>query len=231
MTENTQYEIRILVAEYIDLIRMGLRMLFQNHSIIRLIEETNDIDELRDLTAKHRPDVILMDLGLVNDHCAEHVSQLMNICSHSKILLFSPYHTDYLQSYTLPAGVSGIISKCSPCNLLVTAICAIHADQIWPDSNSTNMSPSQPFQLLEHATAQPSLPSEITASFHPELNNNERRVAHLAGKGLSAREIGGQLLLTEKTVRNYLSAVYKKMGVKKQIELCLRAPLHNYFQD
>lgn len=229
MIETTRHNIRILVAERIDLVRMGLRMLFENHPVITLIEETDNIADLSALTARHRPDVILMDVGLGGDDCAEHVSRLLNICPHSKILLFSSFQSDYSQLHTLPAGVAGIISKHSPCKLLVAAICAIHSDQRCLET-SNPIFPAAP-KSPEQTATQPTLPCEISASFHPELSNNERRVAYLAGKGLSAREISQQLLLSEKTVRNYLSAIYKKMGIKKQIELCLRAPSHNYFQE
>ncbi|MCC7092127.1 MAG: response regulator transcription factor [Nitrosomonas sp.] len=229
MMEKTQHKIRLVVAERIDLVRMGLRMLFQNHPVISMLGETGSIDGLSDLITTNKPDVILMDLGLINDRCPEHRLRLMNIGSHSRILLFSHHYSHELQSYELPPGVTGIISKYSPSSMLVAAICKAHINRRCADM--TNPALTRAPQSPEQVTAQPSLPGEITASLHPELNNNERRVARLAGKGLSAREISRQLLLTEKTVRNYLSAVYKKMGVKKQIELCLRAPLHNYFQD
>lgn len=58
---------------------------------------------------------------------------------------------------------------------------------------------------------------------HPKFSNCKRRIAFLASQGLSAKEISMRLDITEKTVRNQLSAIYKKIGVKKQIELCLKA--------
>ncbi len=66
--------------------------------------------------------------------------------------------------------------------------------------------------------------------YPPKLTNNERHIAYLACKGLSAKEIGSQLLVSEKTIRNQLSMIYKKIGVKNQIELCLKAPLYDYFK-
>lgn len=223
---EAQPKIRILVAESVDLIRMGLRMLFENHPVISLVEDTCNIADLPDLTAKHRPDVILMDVGSGDAQCAEHVFRITNIHPHSKILFFSPFHPGYLQSYKLPPGVSGIVSKYSSCKELVAAICAIPTNRLWVDLTKPIPLPiSQPSKLVVNP---PSLPCEISASLLPGLNNNERRVAHLARKGLSAREISQHLLLSEKTVRNYLSAIYKKMGVKKQVELCLQAPLHHH---
>uniref|UniRef100_UPI0035AF197A response regulator transcription factor n=1 Tax=Nitrosomonas sp. TaxID=42353 RepID=UPI0035AF197A len=59
------------------------------------------------------------------------------------------------------------------------------------------------------------------------LSKAESLVASLACQGLSAKKIGSQLSITEKTVRNHLSVIYRKVGVRKQIELCIKAPLYS----
>ena len=102
-----------------------------------------------------------------------------------------------------------------------------NAGQIWFDRNVT--------KLLWQAQFDSNPPVEIQAdkrsSEQPKLSDSERHIAYLACKGLSAKEISAQLLVTEKTVRNQLSVIYRKIGAKKQIELCLKAPLYNYFKE
>jgi DNA-binding CsgD family transcriptional regulator len=56
------------------------------------------------------------------------------------------------------------------------------------------------------------------------LTNGECNVACLASKGLSAKQIGERMFVSEKTVRNQLTSVYEKLGVKSQVELCLELP-------
>ncbi len=222
----THIKIRVLVAESFDLVRIGLRSVFENHAAISLVAETNRIEDLFYLTAQHKPDVILVDLQLSNGNYADHIAKLLDICPHSKVLAFSQHDSEdnYLQTYR--SGVVGVISKHHSCKLLLKAIYAIHAGQVWFDRHITQL--TRQAQLGRNTLAKRQ--TELTMSQQPKLSDSERRIAYLACKGLSAKEISVQFFITERTVRNQLSVIYRKIGVKKQIELCLKAPHYNYFK-
>lgn len=227
MVEPSSTKIRILVAESFELVSLGLRALFEKHSTIRLIADTNSIEDLFDLTSQHNPDVILMDLLLSDQDYAEDIAKLLQISPQSKVLAFSDHNNEQTHLQTFRSGAVGIISKQHPSDLLLKAIYAIHTGQIWFDRNV--------IKLLWQAqfTPKPSTEPHPAAKLpnQPKLSDSERHIAYLACKGLSAKEMSAQLLVTEKTVRNQLSVIYKKIGVKKQIELCLKAPLYNYFKE
>ncbi len=218
--------IRILVAESYDLIRMGLRSLFEKDSSIRLVAETDCIEDLLILALQHEPDVILIDLQLNNGNCSKHIAKLLMSCPESKVLAFSQHNneSDYQQIYRL--GVGGVISKQHPCKLLLKAIHAVYAGQIWHDQSVASSAPLAPrysnFPITMH--------TDFILVHQAKLSDSERRIAFLACKGLSAKEISRQVFVTQKTVRNQLSIIYKKIGVKKQIELCLQASHYNHFQ-
>ncbi|QOJ22288.1 MAG: response regulator transcription factor [Gammaproteobacteria bacterium] len=229
MVVESHVKIRLLVAESFELVRMGLRSLFENHSAIRLVAEASSIEDLFKLAMHHKPDVVLMDLQLSGGNYAEHIAKLLRTCPHSKVLAFSHQNSEQTHLQTFRSGAMGIISKHHSSDLLLKAIYAIHAGQIWFDRNVT--------KLLWQAQFGSHLPTtEIAAEGRasqqqPKLSDSERHIAYLACKGLSAKEISAQLLVTEKTVRNQLSVIYRKIGVKKQIELCLKAPMYNYFKE
>ena len=206
MTEPPHPRIRLLVAESFELVRMGLRLLFENHPTVDLVADTHCMEDLLSLAVQRKPDVILLDLQLNSGNCIEHIPKLLSASPKSKLLAFTHLSNDHPHLQTFCSGAAGIIGKHHSCELLVKAIHAIHAGQIWFDRHISQL----PLQ-----TQLDSNPSVLT--------NSERCVASLACKGLSAREIGLQLSITEKTVRNKLSEIYKKTGVKKQIELCLIA--------
>lgn len=228
MAVESHAKIRLLVAESFELVRMGLRSLFENHSEIRLVAEANSIEDLFKLAVHHKPDIVLMDLQLSGGHYAEHIAKLLHSCPQSKVLAFSHQNSEQTHLQTFRSGAMGIISKYHSSDLLLKAILAVHAGQIWFDRNVT--------KLLWQAQFNPNSSAEMPADGHasqqqPKLSDSERHVAYLACKGLSAKEISAQLLVTEKTVRNQLSVIYRKIGVKKQIELCLKAPMYNYFKE
>lgn len=228
MLEQSQKKIRILVAESFDLIRIGLRSLFEKHSAIRLVAETSSIEDLVNLTMQYKPDVILVDLQLNNGHCVEQIPRLLQACPQSKILALSHHNSEHTHLQTFRSGAVGIIGKHHSSDLLLKAIYAIDAGQIWFDRNVTKLLWQIQFKADMSAET---VPADAQTSIQFKLSDSERHVAYLACKGLSAKEISLQLFVTEKTVRNQLSVIYKKIGVKKQIELCLRASQFNYFKD
>ncbi|MBK7492009.1 MAG: response regulator transcription factor [Nitrosomonas sp.] len=227
MVEESHTKIRLLVAESFELVRIGLRSLFENNHSIHLVAEASSIEDLFKLAAQHKPDIVLMDLQLSGGNYAEHITKLLHACPQSKVLAFSHQNSEQTHLKTFRSGAMGIISKHHSSDLLLKAIHAIHAGQIWFDRNVT--------KLLWQAQFDSNPPVEIKtdkrSSQQPKLSDSERHIAYLACKGLSAKEISAQLLVTEKTVRNQISVIYRKIGVKKQIELCLKAPLYNYFKE
>lgn len=224
MVEESHEKIRLLVAEGYELVRLGLRCLFERHDLISLVADTGSIDDLFKLSTEHKPDIVLIDLNLSDGNFAEHIAKLLQICPQSKVLAFSHHNSEQTHLKTFRSGAAGIISKHHPSDLLVKAILAIQAGQIWFDRNVIKLLWQAQFNCTQSETDK-QLPQI------PRLSDSERHVAYLASKGMSAKEISAQLMVTEKTVRNQLSIIYRKIGVRKQIELCLKAPLYNYFKE
>ncbi len=227
MTEQSYVKIRVIAAESFELVRIGLRKLFENNSYIQLVAETDCIENLFNMTVRHKPDIILVDLHLNNGNCAEYISKLLSACPQSKVLAFSDHNNEYTCLEAFRSGAMGIIGKHQSSELLLKAIRAIHAGQVWFDRRITKLL----WQAQFNTNQVPEMKLNPEQVQQLKLRDSERQIAYLACKGMSAKEISSLLLVTEKTVRNQLSVIYKKIGVKKQIELCLKAPLYNYFKD
>ncbi|MBP9101540.1 MAG: response regulator transcription factor [Nitrosomonas sp.] len=221
------YKVRVLVAENFDLIRIGLRALFKDHTSVHLVAETGDIANLFALVAEHRPDVALIDWQLSECVDAEHICKLTRMHPQTKVLAFSDCISEPINLLAFHSGASGIISKHHSSQVLLNAIHAIHAGKTW-----FNRDTAAPEQQQEQSSSDPQAEIRCNDNIwaHPKFSNCERRIAFLATQGLSAKEISIRLDITEKTVRNQLSAIYRKTGVKKQIELCLIASQFDIFK-
>jgi len=217
----------VLVAENFDLIRIGLRALFKDHTSVHLVAETGDIANLFALVAEHRPDVALIDWQLSECVDAEHICKLTRMHPQTKVLAFSDCISEPINLLAFHSGASGIISKHHSSQVLLNAIHAIHAGKTW-----FNRDTAAPEQQQEQSSSDPQAEIRCNDNIwaHPKFSNCERRIAFLATQGLSAKEISIRLDITEKTVRNQLSAIYRKTGVKKQIELCLIASQFDIFK-
>lgn len=226
MMKQDNTKINILVAESIELVRIGLRSLFNNHPSFHLVAETACMDGLFDLVKQYKPDVVILDLLLSNDNAAESIARLITTSPNSRVLVFSQNNTERAYLGVLHSGAVGVISKSHSCKMILKAIHAIATGQGWFDRRLKRL------EKVSNDIHAMTVNTQINDAFTnvSKLSNCERRVAGLASQGLSAKEIGLRLLISEKTVRNQLSVIYKKMGVKKQVELCLKVHEFKYFQ-
>lgn len=218
-------EIKVLLIESCDLVRIGLRALFENHPFIKLSADTNNMQDLMYLAKQHQPDIVIIDHLLLFNDRAHHLNNLKQLSNQSKVLVLTEQDNPLWRLQILQMRLAGFISKSSSCKLLLSAITAIHTGEIWLNRSTLSIgnAPSRPYRST-------TFPDTGGKAIHSKLSRAESLIASLACRGLSAKEIGLQLSIEEKSVRNQLSAVYRKIGVRKQIELCIKAPLHNYFQ-
>ncbi len=114
-------------------------------------------------------------------------------------------------------GADGVFCRNSPFDLLCKSVEAVSQGQIWASNDE--------LRYVLNAFAKFSKQRKMDSSVESRMTKREAEVVHLAVEGLSNREIGQQLGLTEHTVKNYLFRVFDKLGVSNRVELvlsCLR---------
>ncbi|PYU24200.1 MAG: hypothetical protein DMG32_14490 [Acidobacteria bacterium] len=114
-------------------------------------------------------------------------------------------------------GADGVFCRNSPFDLLCTSVDAVSQGQIWASNDE--------LRFVLNAFAKSSKQRKMDSNVKSRMTKRETEVVRLAVEGLSNREIGQQLGLTEHTVKNYLFRVFDKLGVSNRVELvlsCLR---------
>lgn len=114
-------------------------------------------------------------------------------------------------------GADGVFCRNSPFDLLCKSVEAVSQGQIWASNDE--------LRYVLNAFAKSSKQRKMDSNVESRMTKREAEVVHLAVEGLSNREIGQQLGLTEHTVKNYLFRVFDKLGVSNRVELvlsCLR---------
>ena len=215
--QTSEHKIRLLVAESVDLVRIGLHSLFENHESIQLVGVADSVEALYMLAPQSKPDVVLLDFLLYGNDFIDQIAKFMNILPLSKILVLTHQNSAHTDLQAFRAGAMGIFNKNNPTELLIKAIHAIHVGQIWFDRNVTKLLWKSQFDN----DLSMEMPQNSKGTCSLDLSDNERRIAQLSSQGLSAKQISTLLSISEKTARNKLSLIYKRLGVKKQIELCI----------
>lgn len=203
--------IQVLLAEDHDIVRCGVKGIFEQEPNLNLIAESSSFNNTLSLAKAVTPDVILLDLTLDDGNSLNRIPELIQACPQCKVLLFTVLHDKETLLLAMRYGASGVFEKSQSSELLCKAIRHVYAGDLWIDRALTA-------QLWQH-----DLKHNSELPHASVLTIKECNIACLSAKGLAAKYIGKQLSISEKTVRNYLTSVYSKLGVKNQVELSLHA--------
>lgn len=217
--------LKILLVEDQKLIREGLRALLSLEPDLTIVGEAENgqlaLDLLAQLPAKQLPDVALMDMRMpVMDGIATTTAIRAQYAS-IKVLALTTFDTDELIAQSMAAGAQGYLLKDTPSEELAMAIRAVAKgySQFGPGlvqkvmkANVANAADSNEDRLS--AEEQASLDA---------LTPREKEVLDCLGTGASNKEIAQQLFLSEGTVKNHVTSILSRLGLRDRTQAALMA--------
>lgn len=199
--------IRLLLVDDHQMLRLGLRTLFEEHSsVMEVVGEAGTLVEGLALARQQQPDVVLLDLRLPDGHGVEGCREIRAVCPNTRVLFLTSYVDDQAVFATVMAGAHGYLLKEVSSDTLVRSI--VHVA-----GGGSCLDPV----LAERARARINALSD-PAQAPPGLSPQELRVLAHVAQGLTNKEIAVSLNLSDKTVRNYLSNVFAKLNVSRRSE-------------
>lgn len=174
--------------------------------------------EMIPLLEKHHPDIVLVNAHLEDGRMkGYHVLQYVQIVSPKTVaIMLIPGPERELVVDAFRGGARGVFCRLQSVKLLPKCIRTVHEGQIWADTRNLAF-------ILEYLTRHKPLRLLKEGGGIDRLTPREAEVVHLLADGLSTSDISEKLDLTEHTIRNYLSAIYDKLGVSSRVELALYA--------
>ena len=217
ISEFKNKKIRLFIIESQEIIRLGLCKFAENQPSLDVVALTDNLNDAFELVIINKPDVILLDLLLINNDSIEFVPKILTACPTSSILAFSCNQDTQSHLDVLRSGVVGIFSKHHSIELLLKAIHAVAVGEVWFDKRITKL-------LHQAQTNQIPITADTDYANKQQQSMTEREcnIACLAAQGLPAKKIGEQLFISDKTVRNRLTVIYEKFDVTNQVELCIK---------
>jgi two-component system response regulator DevR len=200
--------LRILLVDDHAVVRAGLRNLINDEPGLRVVAEAATCAEALNLAAGTRPDVVVLDLRLPDGVGVEIIDPLKRLAAGLRVLVLTSFADDTLLLGALKAGADGYLLKDVAEADLLGAIRQVAAAGV------AMPQPRNPETQDQNQSASNDQPSPL-----PTLTGQERRVFELVGRGHSNREVAKLTGLTEKTVRNYLTRVFDKLGLRRRSEL------------
>jgi DNA-binding NarL/FixJ family response regulator len=209
--------IRVLLVDDQALFREGLRTLLSLHEDIEVVGEAGDGREAVDAAAALRPDVILMDLRMpVLDGVAA-TRRLKESGHPARVIILTTFDDDETVFDGLRAGAVGYLLKDVSSEKLVEAIRAAARGESFLQPSIAAKVLAEFARLEERASAPPP-----PALVEP-LSDRELEILRLVATGDSNKEIAARLYITEGTVKNHVTNILGKLGVRDRTQAALMA--------
>lgn len=198
---------RVLLVDDHQVLRDGLQALLDSEDDITVIGGAGTAEEGIRLTLEHRPDVVVMDLGLPDDSGLDAIQQIREAGVDCRIVVLSMHTGREFVMQAVEAGTDGYVPKSSAHTSLLTAIRVVRQGERY-------LHPKAATALVESIT-EPPTEAELLA----RLSDREREVLRLTAMGFTSREIGQQLSLSHKTVETYRQRASDKLDLHHRPDL------------
>jgi two-component system response regulator DevR len=202
--------VRIFLLDDHEIVRRGLRELFEGEADFEVVGEAADAEEAMARVPPTRPDVAVLDVRLPGTSGIEVCRDLRATMPDLKCLMLTSFADDDALFSAVLAGASGYLLKQIRGTGLVSAVRQVAEGQSLID-------PALMAGVMDRMRGKPE--DERMA----KLSSQERRILDLIAEGKTNRQIGTEMFLAEKTVKNYVSSLLQKMGFSRRTEAAVYA--------
>jgi DNA-binding NarL/FixJ family response regulator len=216
--------IRLLIVDDQSLIRESLELLLHGRGDIEVVATAKSGEEAISLALETRPDVILMDVRLPGMDGVSAMAEIRRGLPEAQVIILSTFDNDEFVFRALRNGARGYLLKSIPIAELVESIHKVHAGEAL-------MNPEVTAKVFAHFAREASPPDDLPPAPEPSaektepprLNRSEEAIVELIAQGFSNKEITVRLSLSEGTVRNYISSILLKTGLRDRTQVAIWA--------
>lgn len=204
-------KIRMLIADDQTLMRDGLKTIFDLEDDIEVIATAENGEQALLLTQQLRPDVVLMDIRMPIMDGVESTRLIKKQFPEVIVIILTTFNDDEYIVQALSFGASGYLLKDMPGERLIQAV---------RDGITGNL--MMPSSVAAKLAGRLSNMRKAEMDRIKELSERELEIAKLIVQGKSNRDIANMLYITEGTVKNYISAIYNKVGTNDRAKAIQR---------
>jgi len=210
MTQQTGTDrpITVFLLDDHEVVRRGIKDLLEDEGMV-VVGESGLAEEAKRRIPALRPDVAILDGRLPDGSGVEVCREVRSIDPGIAALVLTSYDDSDALFAAIMAGAAGYVMKQVRGADLVESVRKVAAGQSLLDPNLT----AQVFERLRHG-------SDLDPGLE-RLTPHERRILELIGEGMTNRQIARELVLAEKTVKNYVSSVLAKLGLESRTQAAI----------
>ncbi|HHY90984.1 MAG TPA: response regulator transcription factor [Clostridiales bacterium] len=209
-------KIKVLIADDHDLVRQGLKQILELEEDIEVVGLATDGEDTIKQAEKLKPHIILLDINMPGVNGIQALRRLKDMGIDSKVIMLTIHDDREYLLETINIGASGYVLKDAESSSLIQAIRTVYKGENY---------------------IHPSLASELVRGFKKgeqeeesalnKLTRREYEVLILIAEGKNNKEIAEDLFISEKTVKNHVSSIFKKIQVNDRTQAAIYAYKHN----
>lgn len=210
--------IRVMIADDHSMVRQGLKQILELENDIKVIAQACNGEEAVNLASQQRPDVILMDINMPGMNGLQALKTLKDKVEQYKVIVLTIHQDREYLFKTLQMGADGYVLKDAESIVLVEAIRSVHMGQSYIQPNMTR-------ELVKEFNRVTLYEKDRGEDNY--LTDREVEVLKLIAEGLINKEIAKKLYISEKTVKNHVSNIFRKINVADRTQAAIYALKHN----
>lgn len=204
-------KIRILIADDHSMVREGLKQLIELEDDIIVVAQAGNGSESIEKIIEYKPDVVLLDINMPDMNGLEVLSYIRENDINANVLILTIHNeVEYLYK-AVEIGVKGYVLKDSESDVLIRAIRSVNEGDTYIQPNMASLL----FKKMNN--------DESNNVQNSKLTKREIEVLKLITEGMLNKEIAHRLCISEKTVKNHVSNIFKKIEVSDRTQAAVFA--------
>ncbi|WP_285801203.1 response regulator transcription factor [Exiguobacterium sp. CH10] len=216
---------RIAIVDDHELFREGLKRIFDLEDEFTVVAEGRTGREAIRIAGEQKPEIMILDINMPDMNGIEATKQLSLLSPETRVLILSIHDDESYITHALEAGASGFLLKEVASTELISAVRAVARDGAYLHPKVTTNVLKEYRRLLQFKGEQTGrgVESRTDDPVYQLLSRREVEVLHLLADGRSNRDISDMLFISEKTVKNHVSSVLRKMDVNDRTQAVVDA--------
>jgi two-component system, NarL family, response regulator DevR len=199
---------RVMLVDDHEVVREGLRALLNRRPGMAVVAEAGSVAQAIELATKEKPNVVVMDVRLPDGSGVEACREIRSRMPETRMIMLTSYGDDEAIIQSILAGASAYLLKQTRGQQLGDAIEAVARGESLLDPQVTR-------RVLDQMR---NMANGTRGDKESQLTENEHKILKLIAEGKTNREIAAKVFLSDKTVKNYVSSILRKLSLHRRSE-------------